>query len=450
MLVVLLPTLVGGLALTPARLGVTSARVVWRHMSPRLSYDDAPDADAPDAADQTSLFASLRARSLELEEGVAQRWRSAECTSRICLAVDNWVRRMAVDWPRAVVGTAEGGLYLSDLSTGEILSRVEAHPGRGGSDRDMRLLYGEYDGGGLTAVAISGDVVVSAGRDAGARLWKIERDELIHVADLATDGAVVSQIAIGDGGRAIWLAGLDAKLRKFERAADGSAHPRACVCTHALEAAGAVLSLALDEPSGLVVAGTADGGIELFRADDCAACGTWRPLAFDGSSGKKGAATQSVAIAQVGTRRCVIAGGSDGTLYMRPMRAAVTDDLDAAGGATAAESGGDVFESGRLGQPLLPAHGGSLVALAPLQPSSSASLLISGAHDGTLRVWDLGELGADAINAKCLFGLGGYKVWLGSVWTDGKRLVSDGRDNLLVVHDFSEDKVDGDDGDEED
>ena len=37
----------------------------------------------------------------------------------------------------------------------------------------------------------------------------------------------------------------------------------------------------------------------------------------------------------------------------------------------------------------------------------------------------------------CLYGLGGYKVWLGSVWSDGRRIVSDGRDNAIVTHDFS-------------
>ena len=30
------------------------------------------------------------------------------------------------------------------------------------------------------------------------------------------------------------------------------------------------------------------------------------------------------------------------------------------------------------------------------------------------------------------------QVWLGSVCTDGQRLVSDGRDNAILVHDFSE------------
>lgn len=40
---------------------------------------------------------------------------------------------------------------------------------------------------------------------------------------------------------------------------------------------------------------------------------------------------------------------------------------------------------------------------------------------------------------KCLYGLAGYKVWLGSINTDadGSKLVSDGADNRLVVHDFS-------------
>ena len=37
----------------------------------------------------------------------------------------------------------------------------------------------------------------------------------------------------------------------------------------------------------------------------------------------------------------------------------------------------------------------------------------------------------------CLYAIGGYKVWLGSLATDGKRLVSDGRDNAVLVHDFS-------------
>ena len=38
---------------------------------------------------------------------------------------------------------------------------------------------------------------------------------------------------------------------------------------------------------------------------------------------------------------------------------------------------------------------------------------------------------------RCLYALTGFKVWLGSIFTDGKKLVSDGADNSIVVHDFS-------------
>ena len=58
-------------------------------------------------------------------------------------------------------------------------------------------------------------------------------------------------------------------------------------------------------------------------------------------------------------------------------------------------------------------------------------------------MWDLAADGSGGdgvpgeVGVKALFGLGGYKVWLGSVWSDGRRIVSDGRDNAIVTHDFS-------------
>ena len=60
--------------------------------------------------------------------------------------------------------------------------------------------------------------------------------------------------------------------------------------------------------------------------------------------------------------------------------------------------------------------------------------MITGAHDGTLRVWD--DAGGVEGNPRCLYGFQGYKVWLGSVHTDGTRLVADGSDNQVLVHDF--------------
>ena len=76
-----------------------------------------------------------------------------------------------------------------------------------------------------------------------------------------------------------------------------------------------------------------------------------------------------------------------------------------------------------------------------LKDSAAAEILfdslVSAAHDGTMRVWDL-ALAADGDRTpEVCYGLGGYKVWLGSVCVDDKRLISDGSDNTVVVHDFS-------------
>ena len=98
-----------------------------------------------------------------------------------------------------------------------------------------------------------------------------------------------------------------------------------------------------------------------------------------------------------------------------------------------AAAGGDAFDADRpAAQRLLPEHGGAVVAL---RGRGECGLLVTGARDGTLRVWDLAGA-ADGEAPKCLYGLGGYKVWLGSVCTDGRFLVSDGADNTIIVHDF--------------
>ena len=56
----------------------------------------------------------------------------------------------------------------------------------------MKLLYGEYDGGGLTALAFAAEHVVSAGREGGCVLWRVTASgQLQHVAALQ-DGSEAS------------------------------------------------------------------------------------------------------------------------------------------------------------------------------------------------------------------------------------------------------------------
>jgi WD40 repeat protein len=62
-------------------------------------------------------------------------------------------------------------------------------------------------------------------------------------------------------------------------------------------------------------------------------------------------------------------------------------------------------------------------------PGKGSGLLVTSGIDGTMRIWDINT-------EHYLYQFVGYKVWLGSVWTDGRRIISDGADNALIVHDF--------------
>mmetsp|Transcript_9465 Transcript_9465/g.16532 ORF Transcript_9465/g.16532 Transcript_9465/m.16532 type:complete len:88 (+) Transcript_9465:2857-3120(+) len=43
---------------------------------------------------------------------------------------------------------------------------------------------------------------------------------------------------------------------------------------------------------------------------------------------------------------------------------------------------------------------------------------------------------------RVLYALSGYKVWLGSIFANDRKLVSDGADNSIIVHSFDEDEED--------
>lgn len=407
----------------------------------RLLSASAAEAPEDGPIDQTSLFASLRARQLELDRSLERRWRKAECKSTIPVALNSWVRRMAFDWPRAAIGTADGAVVLADLTTGEELARsARVHPARiegPEAERDMSLLHGEYDGGGLTALAFRDDCVVSAGREGGCRMWRCQSDELTEVCVLREAGefssAIVSSVVLAggadDGGTFCWAGCLDGCVRRWElppaAAADGAAPPGSPLC---IRTSSAVLDVAVDEGLNLLACALSDGSVALFALDTGALLSDeWRPLAFDGSKGFKGSRARSIAISPTAEgAHSLVVGGSDGAMFARrlaPQPSASAVFADAA----------------REQQPLLPPHGGSVVALTPIGGGATAGLLASGAHDGSLRVWDLcGTLKNGDVGPEPLYGLSGYKVWLGSVCTDGRRLVSDGRDNCILVHDFEE------------
>lgn len=221
--------------LWPAALALSMDTLTWsrswaRAQPPVMQQLSGPDEDAPDSADQTALFAALRSRQTELEreqQQLAQQWRSAKCESKVRLALDDWIRRLALDWPLVAVGTARGSVVISDLLSGQVVGRaLAAHPSRTDeTDPQMRLLHGEYDGGGLLAIAFSGGRVASAGREGGAQLWRFgagleDRDELLPDGVIPV-GSLCSSLCFADGD-VLWAASLDGAVSSW---ALPSSHP---------------------------------------------------------------------------------------------------------------------------------------------------------------------------------------------------------------------------------
>jgi WD domain, G-beta repeat len=143
------------------------------------------------------------------------------------------------------------------------------------------------------------------------------------------------------------------------------------------------------------------------------------------------------------TSFAIVCGGNDGSLYVQHLALRRHQDDDDHGSqqllddnnndnvvtaewspfATAATT---PTSAAAAIHPLLPRH------LAPVQclTSPGRDLVFSGGQDGSVRMWDVRE-------KRLLYQFRGYKVWLGSLWTDGQRLCSDGSDNTIVLHKFT-------------
>ena len=52
-----------------------------------------------------------------------------------------------------------------------------------------------------------------------------------------------------------------------------------------------------------------------------------------------------------------------------------------------------------------------------------------------------GDSGSEPKLHKLLFMFGGYKIFLGSVWTDGERIATDEADKEVIVHNFTRGSV---------
>jgi len=481
---------------------------------------DSDNTDDGDSLDKL-LLQSLQARAAELQSqtnALHTRWINATCRSTVQLSLNDWIRRISLHkWPLAVVGTANGSIRLVNLETGDTVAMVDgAHSRLGGNPVALRYLHGEWDGGGPIAVAMTttasgagttggknnGVVVVSAGREGAAKVWRLDTTpppssssssssstsknskeidgsgtnytapntsgskkgattpsaQLTSLGEISSlKGSMVTSLHIDDYSR-LWvgcyddstLHGFDLSVPSSSSSSEAS-QPVSLKRTMRiqLDSDEHILCMAVSEDIGLIAVGTARGTVELISTEDNELLGTWNP--YSGSTHVRSVAIVPTSSSKTGY--CLVCGGGDGTMHI--LRNLAVDDVT--GLATGLQgSDGDSSTPFSWSEEITPRHKNMVVSLTACGENLKG-LFVSGAHDGTLRLWNC-DGDEDVVSDKVekeedendpsllspsppqlLYQLVGYKVWLGNVQVDseGIRLLSDGSDNSVVVHDFS-------------
>ncbi len=445
------------------------------------------------------------------EEYYLDNWRDASCSSTVRLTLDDWIRRIAVDtYPLAVCGTASGHLYLADLQEGEELDCVmNVHASGQEEEEQVKMfpthlkdalsdLYGQFDGGGVIALAMKDDWIVSSGREGGAHLCRIVGEEqqiykgsrggtskqtklslqrLGKYRGLQQDNSIITSIAF-DAVGTLWMAGYDGILRGFDHeerdSEDNPLMTRQSNPTLQVNLGSPIVSISLNDELGCGVASTVTG-LVIFSLEDGEVLAKWNPLV---KKVRREFVRSAILLKDDSNPNedeppvwSVICGGSRGSLFQRIL------NVDRTGVFSQARPFLDQGSSDEAIFPvkMRPNHMGPVVALACPAPG----LLVTGALDGSMRVWDYAahsdeedsdddededddeeedvvheddnsneeedtidleaqydDIQPNDSRPQCLYALSGYKVWLGSIYASSGKLISDGADNTIIVHSF--------------
>ena len=380
----------------------------------------------------------------------------------------DWVRRVDIgQYPRVACGSAHGSIFVADTTSKQVMGAARAvhyseHSDEYTNALDEQLrqyIYGEYDGGGVLDVAMFGkNIVASAGREGGVKLFKLLEDgnqaELVPQGDVQAlipliTGAlpiVVTCMKFDSYGR-LYLGCCDGFLRivtfpqdfVFGDGADlDSQDLHVTVVPHWSEQAPSpILSLDVSEELEMVVTSHVNGNVCLYsmkehedvynmasgRREHVGVIGVWNPFTADESYARSVTFTSKESLH--GHKHAVVVGGGNGEVWVNDIYPEYEES-----------NTGEVFVDEYV-QKFEPNHVGPVISLC----SRTEGLIVSVGHDGMLRMtqtW-IGLKNPKKATPWPLYGLGGYKKWIGSICVDdeGKRLISDGMDDAVIVHDFS-------------
>ena len=388
-----------------------------------------------------SLLESLKQRQLELQEDQKERttkWKTADCSSAVKLALPNWVRRLDVEYPLVACGTGRGDVYVGHLETGNVVAMGQVQEQQEEAsefesdkrmDKVVRVLFNGYDGGGTLAVAFRGGLICEGRRSGGVYLWRLDpdSDRLVPQGSIpALDGELVTVLHLDAD--YLWVGTVDGHLQAFSWHEDDLPLALQHTPEMAWQFGETITSLSLSPEHGCGAVATSAGSVHVFSLEDeDLVVGSFYPP-FDSSERKSiQAFPSSVTFVEMNTKDnddndsktttselWVASGGNDGSIFLQPLELTSTGEVDTERPFT------------KPLRPLRPRHFGAAKCLCSPLPG----ILVSAGQDGGMRVWDVAE-------SMCLYQFVGYKVWMGSLWTDGHRLVSDGADNTVIVHDFT-------------
>ena len=432
--------------------------------------------------DNAAWMESLKARQSQINQESywkEQKWRHADCRSGAKVALPDWVRRMDVQYPLVACGSSQGNVYIAHLESGDILATTAGE--KAASDDDdkdssvlseveqelkrlqkqalgqlsapkrlestLRDLFGSYDGGGTLAIAFDDNLIAVANRQGSVEILRFNEQRLIRQGTLQPlEGIIVTCLELDED--YLWVGTADGKVQAYDL--HGGSLALQTEPELEWEFSSSVLSLSVSSELGYAVLTTSSGGVELINMedDDRRPLGSFYPP-FDSSTRRS---ARSLALSAVLLEHEVLSndedddddeqdaddvklelpdieysiacGGNDGSIWIQPLQ--MTED-------------GEIDEDRPFSEELfqLGSHLGAVKCLVSPIPG----LLVSGGLDGTMRIWDV-------VEKESLYQFVGYKVWLGSLWTDGSRLISDGSDNSIIVHDFEKDS-DAEDAEED-